>query len=648
MSLGLAAAAAASATWIWRWVRSWSQRLNDSKTCKAEQPDSETRPLVPCTAPSTLPGALQASTEAQATSLFSLEALKAELEEIRANPPVYVSRIGELVVPTLVCDSDGELTQPKGDGPWDHTVSISGGLPAEDVAAYQAAADSLTDLRRKSWQATKALAATEDELSRARKRLEEVEREASGGSAGSRAHFVLLPSVGTWLTQRDCKEASSPDVLEAGQVRVQQARAEESAALGAESEAESMTARLRTSEAYNFPFRVRIRFTTAWPTAPPSSVRFQCVFHHALTDDDGGMPEPFYKTLPKEGDSRHTLRGLLKAIHEFLVNPLSSWGVPLDCAPQRFHQSMVNHQHMNEQRLGTIRKYREQVRHRELFETPPQWREEWFDSRFWHAQQEGTPHAWRALLTEHLPGEVYSFPIFREEFCKTFVEEIFNFYASGLPARRPNSMNNYGIILNEIGLEPMIDELQRMLQPLGELLWPGPGHMWDGHHCFIVRYREGEDLGLDMHTDDSDVTFNVCFGMDFQAAGLQFCGLMGAGNHRKHSFTYKHVKGTCVCHLGRKRHGADDISSGERLNLILWNHSSTYRQSTEYMSPPYVKEEGAPDQVCVSYTHDRDYGSFKEYPKGKENFRGRGWCPPKSYEYVEFKPDSDEADADTK
>merc|ERR1712113_41868 len=77
-----------------------------------------------------------------------------------------------------------------------------------------------------------------------------------------------------------------------------------------------------------------------------------------------------------------------------------------------------------------------------------------------------------------------------------FVEEIFNFYASGLPAKRPNSMNNYGIILNEIGLEPMINELQRILQPLGELLFPGPGDCWDGHHCFIVRYREGEDLGL--------------------------------------------------------------------------------------------------------------------------------------------------------
>ena len=60
---------------------------------------------------------------------------------------------------------------------------------------------------------------------------------------------------------------------------------------------------------------------------------------------------------------------------------------------------------------------------------------------------------------------------------------------------------------------------------------------------------------------------------------------------------------------------------------------------------------GPPDPVCVSYTHDRDFGNFKEfhdasmlrhvlcmwacedYPKGKENFRGRGWCPRRSFEY---------------
>jgi hypothetical protein len=38
----------------------------------------------------------------------------------------------------------------------------------------------------------------------------------------------------------------------------------------------------------------------------------------------------------------------------------------------------------------------------------------------------------------------------------------------------------------------------------------------------------------------------------------------------------------CVVHLGAQRHGADDITSGERLNLIVWNHSTLYRQTDHY------------------------------------------------------------------
>ena len=43
-----------------------------------------------------------------------------------------------------------------------------------------------------------------------------------------------------------------------------------------------------------------------------------------------------------------------------------------------------------------------------------------------------------------------------------------------------------------------------------------------------------------MHTDNSDVTFNVCLGREFSAAGLAFCGQMGKPAHRQFSFRYPH------------------------------------------------------------------------------------------------------------
>ena len=66
-------------------------------------------------------------------------------------------------------------------------------------------------------------------------------------------------------------------------------------------------------------------------------------------------------------------------------------------------------------------------------------------------------------------------------------------------------------MLNEIGMEPLFDSLQaRVLQPLARALFPIEGCALDRHHSFIVQYEMNKDLGLDMHTDNSDVTFNVC------------------------------------------------------------------------------------------------------------------------------------------
>ena len=138
-------------------------------------------------------------------------------------------------------------------------------------------------------------------------------------------------------------------------------------------------------------------------------------------------------------------------------------------------------------------------------------------------------------------------------------------------------------------------------------------------------------------TDDSDVTFNVCLGKEgFTGAGLSFCGVLGGPAHRKLSRVYKHVRGRCVVHLGAQRHGADDIQAGERLNLIVWNHSTLYRSTDSYKWRDVPEETGAPSVECVSFTHDRDYAEYKAYPPGKERFAKTAWYPPKA-EKVQMK-----------
>ena len=92
---------------------------------------------------------------------------------------------------------------------------------------------------------------------------------------------------------------------------------------------------------------------------------------------------------------------------------------------------------------------------------------------------------------------------------------------------------------------------------------------------------------------------------------------------------YAHVVGRALVHLGSRRHGADDISAGERNNLIVWNTNERHRASDTYVNrAPYHAERGPPDARCLSYTHDRDFGAFRAYPPGKAEFEGGGWCPP--------------------
>eukprot|EP00435_Cladocopium_sp_Y103_P006982 s4231_g2.t1 len=239
------------------------------------------------------------------------------------------------------------------------------------------------------------------------------------------------------------------------------------------------------------------------------------------------------------------------------------------------------------------------------------------------------------LIQEIVPELVYSFPIFTLDFCALLMEEIRHFYGSKLPARRPNSMNNYGIILNEIGLEPMIFDLQdAVIQPLASVLFPLEGSELESHHSFTIRYKGGEDTHLDVHTDDSDVTFNVNIFGNYTGAPLVFCGINGEPDHRHFRTAYQHQLGYAVMHRGRHRHGAEDITGGERMNLVVWSYSYNYRHSKESVKV-HLKEASKPDERCVSYTHDRDFGRYKAWPPGKkERFMGRGWCPPRGKEYA--------------
>lgn len=234
----------------------------------------------------------------------------------------------------------------------------------------------------------------------------------------------------------------------------------------------------------------------------------------------------------------------------------------------------------------------------------------WLDPAFVAAVRDGSEAALKGIIQEHMPG-VYSFPCFKHEFCDMLLGEIEHAQeqSTELGLDRPNGMNRYGIVLNQIGLEPLATHLQQVyVQPVARALFPTEGASLDDHHTFVVRYKASEDTGLDMHEDDSDVTLNVCLGREFEAATLTFCHPITDEKHRTHGVKYAHMKGHAVIHAGRHRHGADDIAGGERVNFLLWSLNSAYRATPTFKEDrTRARDPEQPSKVCLSYTHDADY-----------------------------------------
>jgi hypothetical protein len=94
-------------------------------------------------------------------------------------------------------------------------------------------------------------------------------------------------------------------------------------------------------------------------------------------------------------------------------------------------------------------------------------------------------------VKEAAPG-IYSFSMFNNDFCNRLLAELSHYEAKaaslGLPVRRPNSMNNYGVIVNDIGFAPLITSLYtHYLKSMMTLLFPNNyGNDINSHHSFMV------------------------------------------------------------------------------------------------------------------------------------------------------------------
>lgn len=187
--------------------------------------------------------------------------------------------------------------------------------------------------------------------------------------------------------------------------------------------------------------------------------------------------------------------------------------------------------------------------------------------------------------------DVYSFPLLSESFCirlQTFTRRIIDeldkikdpdFVSGG--QRRVRNLDNLGLSwLNDLLFQLVIRPISRELYRETEMGGDNESNRGDldWRHGFIAAYSANPDAHrprqrLVPHTDDAEVTLNVCIGDVFEGGKLNFWGLRGTDMAGKLVGEYTPQRGRALLHAGRQLHEVTDVTSGERFALIMWTRS---------------------------------------------------------------------------
>lgn len=199
-----------------------------------------------------------------------------------------------------------------------------------------------------------------------------------------------------------------------------------------------------------------------------------------------------------------------------------------------------------------------------------------------------TPFADNQNQFDELADGVYCANVFTDDFCDLVLERVRNFEnerETDLP-ETANSMHWNAITTKQLGIDPMVHSFvsffDREISPFilpERLQLPA-----DSLHGYVVRYGQLWDQNLGFHVDDSFLTLNICLNDGFTGSELVFSGErcpihVDTGSSAEEQLCIEHKKGLMVVHPGKNRHHVNQISSGERYNLIIWCQSDAERDS---------------------------------------------------------------------
>jgi len=192
-------------------------------------------------------------------------------------------------------------------------------------------------------------------------------------------------------------------------------------------------------------------------------------------------------------------------------------------------------------------------------------------------------------------GNIHSLPIFHEAFCiKLLIEaqRIWDDLSSAAEfagSAEETSMSHEAarllerpLTLDGMGLSWLCDILLNIVvAPLAQVTHPTEARgTLDWRHAFFVGYGTSKSspgltrTSLARHTDDSEVTLNLCLKKSFEGGEVTFGAIRGIDDDPgAHNAILKPEVGRGIMHIGRHTHEVLPVASGERFALIMWARS---------------------------------------------------------------------------
>ncbi|KAH9377362.1 hypothetical protein HPB48_021321 [Haemaphysalis longicornis] len=161
----------------------------------------------------------------------------------------------------------------------------------------------------------------------------------------------------------------------------------------------------------------------------------------------------------------------------------------------------------------------------------------------------------------------------------------------------------------------------RYLTPLAKALFPAwTGSRLDSHVAFTTFNSPCSKQRLEYRFDNSEVSLDVCLGRrDFEGGELYFADMSDCDPMLADCpiHLYKPKPRWAVLRRGQQMHGSLNVTSGERVNLVLWLRSSERRNRRCPLCaqpPSLVAADGYGDGFTARYIPWHNHRRNRSHP----------------------------------